>query len=46
MSKREKRKISTFDQSLTPEQVKLEKRRGTVLGQALEKADKLEPQTK
>jgi hypothetical protein len=40
MSERKKKLVRTFDATLTPEQVEEEKRKGTVLGKALQKADK------
>jgi hypothetical protein len=46
MSERKKRKIATFDKSLTPSEAEQEKRKGTLLGKSLEKADKLEQQNK
>jgi len=44
MSERKKRKIATFDKSMTPEQVEQEKQKRTVLGAALRKADKQQQQ--
>lgn len=46
MSERKKRKIATFDKSLSSSEVEQEKRRNTTLGKALEKADKLEQQNR
>jgi hypothetical protein len=46
MSEPKKRKIATFDKTLTPEQAEAEKRKPTILGAALRKADKLEQQKK
>jgi hypothetical protein len=40
MSELKKRKIATFDKSMTPEEAEREKRKGTTIGKALQKADK------
>lgn len=34
-----KKKISTFDKTMTPEEAEQEKRKGTPLGKSLKKAD-------
>jgi hypothetical protein len=41
-----KRRVNTFDQSLTLEQAEQEKKKNTLLGQALKKADILKQQNK
>jgi hypothetical protein len=40
MTDPKKRKIATFDKSMTPEEAEQEKRKSTLIGKALRKADK------